>query len=128
MVYDPEYYKKNREKFMERQKRFRNHPKNRERYLQKAREHSKRWYRENEERRREMNKKHWKRQVEKMERVAGRKRPKKCEICKETDIIVFDHCHKTGKFRGWICKRCNIVLGKVKDDKKLLQLLISYLS
>ncbi len=34
---------------------------------------------------------------------------------------------KTSKFRGWICWRCNIVLGKVKDNKQILLKLITYL-
>lgn len=38
-----------------------------------------------------------------------------------------DHDHRTGSVRGAICRRCNIVLGLVQDDKGLLGALRSYL-
>jgi hypothetical protein len=41
--------------------------------------------------------------------------------------MVWDHCHKTGVFRGWICHRCNKVLGLIKDAPELLLLMHSYL-
>lgn len=59
---------------------------------------------------------------------AGRPKPNSCEICKESEFrIVFDHCHASGKFRGWICDRCNRVLGIVKDSPSLLKSLSIYL-
>ena len=27
-----------------------------------------------------------------------------------------DHCHETGKFRGWLCKGCNTGLGGIGDS------------
>ena len=68
------------------------------------------------------------------EERAGRKRPENCEICdtnaprRRSGAICFDHDHKTGKFRGWICQRCNSVLGMVRDDAELLVRLSKYLS
>jgi hypothetical protein len=66
---------------------------------------------------------------------AGRPRPDSCEICSKTSIrratstpVVFDHDHTTGVFRGWICDRCNKVLGLVKDDSVLLLQLADYLA
>ncbi len=38
-----------------------------------------------------------------------------------------DHCHKTGKVRGLLCRRCNDFLGKVQDNKELLERLSAYL-
>lgn len=38
-----------------------------------------------------------------------------------------DHCHKTGKIRGLLCVRCNVVLGQAKDDIETLKRLIEYL-
>ena len=126
--YNPEEYQRNKEKYLERQKRYRNNPKKREEYLRKAREKSKIWYAKNKHRRYKYNKKWWKNKIKEMEKLMGRPRPVKCEICNQkTDKIVFDHCHKTGKPRGWICDRCNVVLGRVNDNIKLLQDLIKYL-
>lgn len=43
----------------------------------------------------------------------------RCEICeKECDVkgkLSIDHDHKTGKFRGLLCFRCNISLGHLED-------------
>ena len=38
-----------------------------------------------------------------------------------------DHDHATGKVRGILCHRCNILLGKIKDNQELLEALIAYL-
>ena len=62
----------------------------------------------------------------KQEEIAGRPRSLLCEICGTEDITVFDHCHACGDFRGWLCHRCNRVLGSVNDDVELLYKLISY--
>jgi hypothetical protein len=59
---------------------------------------------------------------------AGRPRPDICDLCKgNTGGIVFDHCHKGGQFRGWICDRCNKVLGLVGDSIPLLASMSDYL-
>ena len=68
------------------------------------------------------------RMLAEQEAVAGRPRPIECEICGPTKRrIVFDHCHTQGKFRGWLCDRCNTVLGIVDDDATLLDRLAAYL-
>lgn len=55
----------------------------------------------------------------------------KCEICGEAEkagrSLPLDHDHKTGRLRGFLCFRCNTVLGKVKDSTEILQNMISYL-
>lgn len=66
------------------------------------------------------------------ENLAGRKKSERCEICGALgkDLkkgLCFDHSHTTNKFRGWICQRCNLVLGHVKDDTELLIKLTKYL-
>ena len=38
-----------------------------------------------------------------------------------------DHCHKTGKVRGLLCRRCNDFLGKIQDDRAILLALQEYL-
>lgn len=59
---------------------------------------------------------------------AGRKKPEQCEICHSNIKIDFDHHHECNKFRGWICRRCNLVLGMVKDNASLLNKLSKYVS
>lgn len=59
--------------------------------------------------------------------IAGRPRASICELCFEDASTVFDHCHTNGHFRGWICDRCNRVLGCVKDSTALLKSMINYL-
>jgi Recombination endonuclease VII len=43
-----------------------------------------------------------------------------CSICLNMRPAVLDHCHKTGTFRGWICRQCNIGLGQFGDDPNTL--------
>ncbi len=58
---------------------------------------------------------------------ATRSRPEKCEICNEIKKLVFDHCHTNHVFRGWICQRCNYILGILKDDIYFINKIILYL-
>ena len=39
-----------------------------------------------------------------------------------------DHCHKTGKVRGILCRKCNSVIGFYKDNPKPLFNLSEYLN
>lgn len=53
----------------------------------------------------------------------------KCPICgTSTDKLVYDHSHVTNKFRGWICRSCNLGLGFFQDNVKSLQKAVVYLS
>ena len=61
------------------------------------------------------------------EEKAGRKRPERCEVCGALGRLDFDHNHKNGEFRGWLCRRCNLILGQVKDNSELLISLAEYL-
>jgi hypothetical protein len=65
--------------------------------------------------------------LQKQELLAGRKKPITCELCGRDGRICFDHCHKTGKFRGWICLKCNSALGMIDDNLQTLELMILYL-
>ena len=63
------------------------------------------------------------------EKLAPRLRPTVCEVCQRSSVkvICFDHSHKTGLFRGWLCHRCNSALGLLDDDPHLLKKLAQYL-
>ncbi|MBX9682128.1 MAG: endonuclease VII domain-containing protein [Gemmataceae bacterium] len=60
----------------------------------------------------------------------------KCAICGRSEQqfwrgerlqLCVDHCHKTGKIRGLLCKRCNIGLGHLDDSVDFLNNAITYL-
>lgn len=67
------------------------------------------------------------RRVKLQEKEVGRKKPKRCDVCKRPGQICFDHCHRSKKFRGWLCQNCNKALGHVKDSAKLLRKLAGYI-
>lgn len=57
-------------------------------------------------------------------------KPEICDVCGRTPTnkgLHFDHCHKTGKFRGWLCHHCNIGLGNAKDDPAICRAWADYL-
>lgn len=60
-------------------------------------------------------------------KYAPRPKPIQCEVCGAMGIICLDHDHITDKFRGWICNRCNVALGMVKDNSETLIALSEYL-
>lgn len=39
-----------------------------------------------------------------------------------------DHCHKTGKVRGLLCSKCNMIIGQSNDDPSLIRRWADYLS
>ena len=64
-----------------------------------------------------------------LELMAGRYG--RCEVCNDPPrerVLDYDHNHATGAFRGWLCHRCNWVLGHVDDDTDLLQALAEYVT
>ena len=70
--------------------------------------------------------------LEYWENLAGRKRPDNCEVCGSSDSerkqkLHFDHSHQTGKFRGWICMRCNFTVGLVREVPEVLEKLAEYI-
>lgn len=55
-------------------------------------------------------------------------KPNSCPMCGRSDTkICFDHCHATGKARGWLCSKCNSILGYASDSPELLYKLADYL-
>ena len=55
-----------------------------------------------------------------------------CELCGKTEDelgkkLHMDHNHATGRFRGWLCPKCNTGIGYLMDDVVLLKSAIKYL-
>lgn len=51
-----------------------------------------------------------------------------CDNCARTDQkLVFDHCHDTLVFRGWLCNSCNKGLGLVGDSIESVERLLRYM-
>jgi hypothetical protein len=44
-----------------------------------------------------------------------------------TERWVLDHCHSKKVFRGYICDRCNLGLGKFYDDPSIVKKALEYL-
>lgn len=83
----------------------------------RGRENNRRWLAENKEARKVY-----------MRRYKGRPEPTRpepevCECCGSPPVghpcLYADHDHKSGKFRGWLCMRCNAALGLLKDQPEL---------
>ena len=59
----------------------------------------------------------------------------KCQCCPTLmtyglgmDGMCFDHDPNKGKFRGWICKRCNVGLGNAGDNDEGVMNFVRYLT
>lgn len=53
-----------------------------------------------------------------------------CGICKKPPkkgLLCIDHCHKTGRVRGLLCRNCNTAIGLLEDDPGLLGDALEYL-
>lgn len=52
----------------------------------------------------------------------------RCLICQQrADRLCIDHDHKTGAVRGLLCHRCNVGIGWMNDDPKILTRAAKYL-
>lgn len=71
------------------------------------------------------------RRTKRQEKIAGRPRPKCCEVCGRPSAdgrgLHFDHSHVSGTFRGWLCDNCNRILGMAADHPDILRALADYL-
>jgi hypothetical protein len=56
--------------------------------------------------------------------------PDVCESCGRSNGkhgMHLDHCHESGKFRGWLCGRCNRGLGFIGDNIESVERLLAYM-
>jgi Recombination endonuclease VII len=51
-----------------------------------------------------------------------------CAVCGKTEKLVFDHCHETMTFRGYLCDPCNRSMGVLGDNVAGLLRYINYLN
>jgi hypothetical protein len=52
------------------------------------------------------------------------------EVCNKKEAVrnlAVDHCHRTGKIRGLLCRGCNQGLGNFRDNPDFLAKAISYI-
>ena len=114
--------------------------------LKKEREQSRRYYRKNLIKEKIRKQEWWKKQGKyrrleynlkykhnmslKDYRRMVKDQDNRCFICNSKSFkerLSVDHCHKTGKIRHLLCRRCNAMLGMVSDNIKILEKTIEYL-
>jgi hypothetical protein len=63
--------------------------------------------------------------------IPSRPEPEVCDICekvpKNGKRLCVDHDHKTGTFRGWLCRICNTSLAQLGDDVDGIRKVLKYL-
>jgi len=55
-------------------------------------------------------------------------KPHKCESCGKVKKLHWDHDHSTGLFRGWLCHRCNVLVGFLEKDPVSVLMAKEYMS
>jgi hypothetical protein len=120
-AYGKRWYEKNKDRVLARQKAYQAGRR------EKSREYQRRWFEKNREKERlRARAKNW--------RVAGlpeptRPEPDVCECCgkKCHRALALDHCHESGAFRGWLCSKCNLGIGKLGDTIESPERAVAYL-
>ena len=50
------------------------------------------------------------------EEIAEVNEIKDCQVCGDKGNLNVDHCHETIKYRGVLCRNCNVILGFARDN------------
>ncbi len=50
-----------------------------------------------------------------------------CAICRSTEKIGIDHCHASGRFRGFLCSGCNLAIGNIRESADRAEGLAKYI-
>ena len=51
---------------------------------------------------------------------------KHCDYCEKKRKLCMDHCHITGRFRGWLCVPCNTAFGVLGDTAPTFKRALAY--
>ena len=52
----------------------------------------------------------------------------RCACCKERLPVDIDHCHRTNRLRGLLCRACNVGIGLLGDNAEGLKRALEYLN
>ena len=52
----------------------------------------------------------------------------KCQVCGSKDRLCYDHDHKTMRFRGVLCNKCNRSIGQLGDTAESIGKVLFYLN
>lgn len=45
--------------------------------------------------------------------------PVHCDCCGTAAPLQLDHCHRSGRLRGWVCRSCNTILGLIDAGRRM---------
>jgi hypothetical protein len=126
-----QYYLANRERILDRGRahaRLAAHREERRERDEKNREHKRAYAKMYRETHREDKNKSARAYEQRRKARLGKVPPdgQKCEVCCATPVV-WDHDHRSGIHRGWLCRSCNLAAGYLKDDIDRLKTLTAYL-
>lgn len=101
---------------------------------EKESEYQRRYYEKNRAKKKASNKRWWKehpgaKTISQRKRngcidPSGEVKVGNCEICNKRCKLRYDHNHKTGLFRGWLCNNCNMKLDWYIENQKGVRLYV----
>jgi len=143
--YCKQYRLNNKEKIRENKKRWRAANKDkikeanrrfRDRHGEKLKKDKYQWVGENKDKRRIISRRHLLKKYNLTENDYDdmlEKQNYECLICHTKvdglkEVLHIDHCHKTGKIRGLLCRCCNVAIGLIKEDITIAYAIIDYIN